>query len=43
LRCCGFAAQTLAVGSNPGAELDKFPAFDLETFPAQNIEVPRAL
>ena len=36
----GFAAQTLAVGSNAGAELDKFSAFDLETFPAQNIDVP---
>jgi len=36
----GFAAQTLAVGSNAGAELDKFSAFDLETFPAQEIDVP---
>ncbi|WP_144113125.1 flavin reductase family protein [Paraburkholderia sp. BCC1886] len=36
----GFAAETLAVGSNRGADLDKFSAFDLETFPAQRIDVP---
>jgi flavin reductase (DIM6/NTAB) family NADH-FMN oxidoreductase RutF len=36
----GFAAQTLAVGTHTGDELDKFPAFDLETFRAQKIDVP---
>ncbi|HEX3380986.1 MAG TPA: flavin reductase family protein [Paraburkholderia sp.] len=36
----GFAAQTLAVGTHAGAELDKFSAFDLETFRAQKIDVP---
>src|ERR1700739_1541935 len=28
----GFARQTLAVGSTPGNDLDKFAAFGLETF-----------
>ncbi|MGF6505152.1 flavin reductase (DIM6/NTAB) family NADH-FMN oxidoreductase RutF [Paraburkholderia sp. 32] len=36
----GFAAQTLAVGTHAGVELDKFSAFDLETFRAQKIDVP---
>ncbi|WP_233852275.1 flavin reductase family protein [Paraburkholderia sp. HD33-4] len=36
----GFAAQTLAVGTHPGIELDKFSAFDLKTFRAQEIDVP---
>jgi flavin reductase (DIM6/NTAB) family NADH-FMN oxidoreductase RutF len=36
----GFAAQTLAVGSHAGVELDKFSAFDLDPFPAQIIDVP---
>lgn len=35
-----FAAQTLAVGTNAGLELDKFSAFELETFPAEKIDVP---
>jgi len=35
-----FARQTLAVGTTPGAELDKFGAFGLETFPGQHIDVP---
>ena len=36
----GFARQTLAVGSTPGNDLDKFAAFGLETFPGQLIDVP---
>ncbi|MGF6917428.1 flavin reductase family protein [Paraburkholderia sp. 40] len=36
----GFAAQTLAVGTHAGVELDKFSAFDLETFRAQKIDAP---
>lgn len=36
----GFASQTLAVGTHTGACLDKFSAFDLETFSAQSIDVP---
>jgi len=36
----GFAAQTLAVGTNEGTGVDKFSAFDLETFPAEHIDVP---
>ncbi|MGF6931480.1 flavin reductase (DIM6/NTAB) family NADH-FMN oxidoreductase RutF [Paraburkholderia sp. UCT70] len=36
----GFAAQTLAVGTHAGVELDKFSAFDLETFRAQKIGAP---
>lgn len=36
----GFARQTLAVGSNTGEGLDKFAAFELETFPGQQIDVP---
>jgi flavin reductase (DIM6/NTAB) family NADH-FMN oxidoreductase RutF len=35
-----FAAQTLAVGSHTGADVDKFSAFKLETFAAHKIDVP---
>lgn len=35
-----FAQQTLAVGTSNGVELDKFAAFRLETFRAQQIDVP---
>jgi flavin reductase (DIM6/NTAB) family NADH-FMN oxidoreductase RutF len=35
-----FARQTLAVGTSNGVELDKFAAFRLETFRAQEIDVP---
>ncbi|WP_144147183.1 flavin reductase family protein [Paraburkholderia sp. BCC1884] len=35
-----FASQTLAVGTHSGVDLDKFSTFGLETFPAQNIDVP---
>jgi flavin reductase (DIM6/NTAB) family NADH-FMN oxidoreductase RutF len=35
-----FAQQTLAVGSHAGVEFDKFAALNLQTFPAQKIEVP---
>ncbi|MEO6118922.1 MAG: flavin reductase family protein [Methylotenera sp.] len=35
-----IAAQTLAVGSHAGRELDKFAAFNLSTFPSQKIAAP---
>ena len=35
-----FAAQTLAVGTNAGLEVDKFSAFELGTFAAEKIDVP---
>jgi flavin reductase (DIM6/NTAB) family NADH-FMN oxidoreductase RutF len=35
-----LARHTLAVGTRPGMELDKFNAFQLETFQGQQIDVP---
>jgi len=35
-----LARQTLAVGTKPGMELDKFSAFALETFRGEQIDVP---
>lgn len=35
-----IAEQTLAVGSNSGKDLDKFAAFNLNTFPSQKIAAP---
>jgi flavin reductase (DIM6/NTAB) family NADH-FMN oxidoreductase RutF len=40
LPTCGFARQTLAVGSNAGVEIDKLAALRLDTFAAQKIDVP---
>jgi flavin reductase (DIM6/NTAB) family NADH-FMN oxidoreductase RutF len=37
---CGFARETLAVGTTPGTGLDKFAAFALQTFPGRRIDVP---